>query len=126
MSILDILLISILIIPLIFIFMAWAFLFRSFIRDAANYVGDKYVEKKYVLKPNDRINVKLNGKCVIIVQGSYGWVILSRASKIKQRIYRIKLLEALNEDVEIINSSRTFSVIVLIRCQDSISSPNNY
>lgn len=118
MSLSDVFLIILLIIPFIILAILWIIEIKRFIQAAPKYAGDNYVERKYVLAPNKSIDISLNGNCVIIVQGSYGWVTLVRSSGIKQRIFRLKLLHVNNESIKILNDSKIFKVIIIVRCEN--------
>ena len=90
----------------------WLKYYRKLIIAGIEYVGENATRKTILLRPNEKIKIKLNGKATIIVSGTYPRVTLIYKG-MRQKIYKIKLLNYIGE-IELINESKIFTLTLTI------------
>jgi len=90
----------------------WFKYYRKLIRAGIEYIGESATQKAITLKPNEKIKIKLNGKATIIVSGVNFWLTI-KYNGIKQKVYKIRLLDHIGE-IELINESKIFTLSLTI------------
>ena len=90
----------------------WFRYYRKIIRAGIEYVGESPKQKVIILKPNEKIKIKLNGKATIVVSGVNPWLTI-KYNGIKQKVYKIRLLNYTGE-IELINESKIFTLSLTI------------
>jgi len=90
----------------------WFMYYRKLIRAGIEYIGENATQKTIILKPNEKINIKLNGKATILVSGVNPWLTI-KYNGIKQKVYKIRLLDHIGE-IELINESKIFTLSLTI------------
>ena len=90
----------------------WFIYYRKLITTGIEYVGKNATRKTILLRPNEKIKIKLNGKATIIVSGTYPRVTLIY-NGMRQKIYKIRLLNYIGE-IELINESKIFTLTLTI------------
>jgi len=90
----------------------WFMYYRKLIRAGIEYIGENATQKTLILKPNEKIKIKLNGKATIIVSGVNPWLTI-KYDGIKQKVYKIRLLDHIGE-IELINESKIFTLSLTI------------
>lgn len=104
----------ILIIPLPILTYLWFKYYNILINEGMKYVGDKYVEEEIILLPSSSKTVKISGKTVILVYGVNPWITIRINSGVKQKVFKIRLLNQIGE-LELINESKVFQAKVKLR-----------
>jgi hypothetical protein len=105
------------IVPFIILFYLWIIYFRKIIKAGLEYVGDSYKELRISLKPQERVRVKISGKCAMIVNSPTGWATI-KIKNTYQKIFKIRLFNSNEEYIEILNESKYYILNVIIRCSE--------
>jgi len=90
----------------------WFKYYRKLIKAGIEYVGENPTQRTIILKPNERIKIKLNGKATLIVSGVNPRVTI-KYNGVKQKVYKIRLLNHVGE-IELINESKLFTLTLTI------------
>ena len=106
------LIISVYFVGFVLLINIWFKYYRKLIKAGIEYVGENATQRTIVLKPNERIKIRLNGKATIIVSGVNPWVTI-KYNGIKQKVYKIRLLNHVGE-IELINESKLFTLTLTI------------
>ncbi|QIW24929.1 hypothetical protein EWF20_12855 [Sulfolobus sp. S-194] len=108
----DVFIITIYFLGFILLINIWFRYYRKIIKVGIEYVGNDAKQENIILKPNEKLKIKLHGKATIIVSGVNPWLTI-KYNGIKQKIYKIRLLNYIGE-IELINESKIFTLSVTI------------
>ncbi|MEL9970498.1 MAG: hypothetical protein QXR57_07540 [Metallosphaera sp.] len=109
----------ILTVPLIAMSSLWLRYYRKIMYEALSFPGSDYTESVFHLMPSQSIELQVNGKCVLIVNGVSSWITMRVNGGPKQKVFKVRLLNAKGK-VVITNESRVFQVSLIVRCEATI------
>ncbi|BBL46755.1 hypothetical protein MJ1HA_0854 [Metallosphaera sedula] len=105
-----------LVLPLITLSSLWLRYYRKIMLEALSFPGTSYTENSVHLMPSQSITFKVDGKCVLVVNGVSSWVTMRVNGGPPQRIFKVRLLNT-KGIVEVKNESKVFQVSLLVRCE---------
>ncbi len=107
--------ITFLLLPFIILWGLWLRFYRKIITEGLAFPGNDYKEKRIKIKPNSSVTLEVKGKCAILVNSMSGWATIRINNGVKQKIYKIRLINA-DGKLEIINESKIFPLDIIVRC----------